>query len=260
MNAPARSSPVGSLHPVLWVAALSVTLLSAVGIAKLSGWLDAPAGAQPAPAAVAAPLVVAPAAPPAPAPVTPQTSRDAAVAVKTRPETTARVVTPRAVTHKAEARHAVHQPGESVGSTVKVADGGHTYDPGIDVIPAPPPVAHEPSPPPVCAQCGLIESVREVKVAADPSGLGAAAGGVVGGLLGNQVGKGSGRTIATLIGIAGGAYAGHQVEKTQRTASRWEVGVRLENGDYRTVTYDSEPPWRTGDRVKLEGQRIVPAS
>jgi outer membrane lipoprotein SlyB len=149
----------------------------------------------------------------------------------------------------------------------KVAD--RTYDSGIDVIPAQPRIAYEQTPPrseadyrapaPVCADCGLVESVREVKASADPSGVGAAAGGVVGGLLGNQVGKGSGRTIATLIGIAGGAYAGHQVEKTQRTSSRWEVGVRMENGEYRTVTLDAEPVWRTGDKVRLQGNRLVMA-
>lgn len=88
---------------------------------------------------------------------------------------------------------------------------------------------------------------------------GTVAGAVIGGLLGNQVGKGSGRTIATLIGIAGGAYAGHQVEKTQRTSSRWEVGVRMENGEYRTVTLDAEPVWRTGDKVRLQGNRLVMA-
>ncbi|WP_026224338.1 outer membrane lipoprotein [Methyloversatilis thermotolerans] len=261
MNAPARSRPVGSLHPALWVAALSVTLFSVVGIARMSGWLGSPTAIpQTAPASPEAPVVDASPAPSSQVAVAPPAAQEKTLPASPRPEPAPKVAASKPATHKVEARHAVHRVGERTGTTVKVADTGANYDSGIDLIPAPPPVAHEPTVAPVCAQCGLIESVRELKVAADASGLGAAAGGVVGGLLGNQVGKGSGRTIATLIGIAGGAYAGHQVEKTQRTASRWEVGVRLENGDYRTVSFDNEPPWRTGDRVRLEGQRIVPAS
>ncbi len=257
MNAPARAASASSLHPALWVAAVSVTAFSAVGIAKMSGLFEpatpapviataAQTGTTPAPAT---PAVVA-----APEPAPPVASKR----VEERSETPVVKAVPVKKVHVADA-------GEA--GVVKVAE--RTYDSGIDVIPAQPRTAYEQTlprseadyraPAPVCADCGLVESVREVKAPADPSGLGAAAGGVVGGLLGNQVGKGSGRTIATLIGIAGGAYAGHQVEKTQRTTSRWEVGVRMENGEYRTVTLDAEPVWRTGDKVRLQGNRLVMA-
>lgn len=263
MNTQASTASPRSLHPALWVAAVSVTAFSAVGIAKLTGVFD-PRPAEPAVVATAAaPLAtpatpVAPVAAAAPAPEAPPAS--------TAPDTASRKPS---VEKRAHAKPAVHHAAAAAGTeespqTIEVAD--RRYDPGIDVIPAPtqgaampPPPAAERAPAPVCADCGQIESVREVKAPADPSGLGAAAGGVVGGLLGNQVGKGSGRTIATIIGIAGGAYAGHQVEKTQRTVSRWEVGVRMENGEYRTVSLDTAPAWRTGDRVRLQGGRLVPA-
>lgn len=42
---------------------------------------------------------------------------------------------------------------------------------------------------------------------------GAVVGGLVGGLLGHQVGGGRGRTLATLAGAAGGAFAGHEIQK-----------------------------------------------
>lgn len=249
MNAPARAASASSLHPALWVAAVSVTAFSAVGIAKMSGAFGPVEAAAPAPAVAAAPQAET-------APVPPPAAR-VAPAEKPADKPAAKAVPPKKV-HVADA-------GEA--RAVRVAD--QRYDSGIDVIPAQPRNAYEQTlprsetdyraPAPVCADCGVVESVREVKAAADPSGLGAAAGGVVGGLLGNQVGKGSGRTIATLIGIAGGAYAGHQVEKTQRTSSRWEVGVRMENGEYRTVTLDAEPVWRSGDKVKLQGSRLVMA-
>lgn len=46
---------------------------------------------------------------------------------------------------------------------------------------------------------------------------GMAIGGVAGGLLGNQVGSGKGRTLATVAGAAGGAYAGKKVQENQQT-------------------------------------------
>ncbi|WP_114239010.1 glycine zipper 2TM domain-containing protein [Dyella sp. C9] len=45
---------------------------------------------------------------------------------------------------------------------------------------------------------------------------GLAVGGVAGGLLGNQIGSGKGRTLATVAGAAGGAYAGKKVQENQQ--------------------------------------------
>ncbi len=41
-------------------------------------------------------------------------------------------------------------------------------------------------------------------------------GGVAGGLLGSTIGGGTGRTVATIAGAAGGAYAGNQVQKNMQ--------------------------------------------
>ncbi len=42
---------------------------------------------------------------------------------------------------------------------------------------------------------------------------GAVVGAVVGGLLGNQVGGGSGKKVATVAGVVGGAYAGREIDR-----------------------------------------------
>ena len=55
----------------------------------------------------------------------------------------------------------------------------------------------------------------------DAKGVGAVAGGVVGGVLGNKLGKGKG--LVTILGAAGGAFAGHQIEKQARAEKRWEI-------------------------------------
>jgi outer membrane lipoprotein SlyB len=260
MDVQARSASAAPLHPVLWVAALSITAFSAVGIAALTGAFERPAEAAPMPVAAVVAMDVAPVV--TPQPVVPTAEADAATkpvvkaVPKDRPLAQVQAPTRPPVTHDTDAR------------PVRVAQ--QTYDSGIDVIAAEPSAIddrvesaragneYRVPPVPVCLDCGLVESIREVQVAADPSGLGAAAGGVVGGLLGNNVGKGSGRTIATIIGIAGGAYAGHQIEKTQRKTARHEIGVRMTNGEYRTVTLDSVPTWQVGDKVKVLNGTLVP--
>src|SRR5690606_17779594 len=102
-----------------------------------------------------------------------------------------------------------------------------------------------------CSNCGRVESVRAVQTAAKPSGVGVVGGAVVGGLLGNQVGGGSGRTLATVAGAVGGGYAGTEIEKRTRTATTYEVRVRMEDGNVRTFPYNGQPPWSTGDRVRV---------
>ena len=108
-----------------------------------------------------------------------------------------------------------------------------------------------------CANCGTVRSVNLVEHQGEGTGLGAIGGAVVGGVLGNQVGDGSGRRIATVAGAAGGAYAGHQVEKHVKTTKSWNVLVRMEDGSSRTFPYASEPGLRAGDQVRVVDGRLV---
>jgi len=117
--------------------------------------------------------------------------------------------------------------------------------------------ASEPAKPAVCVNCGRVEAIDVVEQKGEGTGLGAVAGGVIGGVLGNQVGRGSGRKIATVAGVAGGAYAGHEIEKYAKAARRYDVTVRLDNGALRSVPYDTEPGFRIGDKVKIVNGLLV---
>lgn len=93
-----------------------------------------------------------------------------------------------------------------------------------------------------CRSCGTVESVREVRRSGPVNGIagtqvtpGMAIGGVVGGLLGNQVGHGNGRAAATVVGAAGGAYAGHAIEKNQGSYTAYVMRIRMNDGTMRTV-------------------------
>ncbi|MBI4756252.1 MAG: glycine zipper 2TM domain-containing protein [Betaproteobacteria bacterium] len=83
------------------------------------------------------------------------------------------------------------------------------------------------------------------------------AGGVVGGLLGHQIGGGRGKDLATVAGAVGGAVAGHQIEKSVRKTTRYEVTVRFEDGSTKVFSQDQQPTWRSGDRVKVTNGAIA---
>ncbi len=102
-----------------------------------------------------------------------------------------------------------------------------------------------------CAECGVVESVREITTKGDGSLVGAVGGAVVGGLLGNQVGDGSGKKIATVVGAVGGAVAGSEIEKRVKSSKSYEITVRFEDGSSRMIREASAPTWRAGDRVKV---------
>lgn len=103
---------------------------------------------------------------------------------------------------------------------------------------------------------GTVASIQVIRNASGASGIGAVGGGVVGALLGNQIGSGSGRTAATLAGALGGAVVGNEVERNRAPGrDLYQVGVRLDNGDYHNVTMDSVNDLRIGDRVRVTGER-----
>jgi outer membrane lipoprotein SlyB len=120
--------------------------------------------------------------------------------------------------------------------------------------------AAPPAPPPVCANCGIVAGVRALKTPGQGSGLGAAAGGAVGGLAGNQFGSGHGKTALTILGVIGGAVAGNEVEKDVKATTHYEVDVRLDNGQLRTVGVPGDPGPIVGMRVRIENGQLVRAA
>jgi outer membrane lipoprotein SlyB len=109
----------------------------------------------------------------------------------------------------------------------------------------------------VCADCGIIDSIQVAEQQGEGTGLGAVAGGVAGGLLGSQIGSGSGKTIATIAGVAAGAYGGHQVEKHVKSTKQWNVRVFMDDGSTRTVTESAEPMFKPGDRVRVVDGKLM---
>jgi outer membrane lipoprotein SlyB len=102
-----------------------------------------------------------------------------------------------------------------------------------------------------CAECGVIDSIREVTTKGEGSGLGVVGGAVVGGLLGNQVGAGSGKDAATVVGAVGGAVAGNQIEKSMKSTKSYDITIRFDDGSSRVIHEENASAWRPGDRVKV---------
>jgi outer membrane lipoprotein SlyB len=125
-------------------------------------------------------------------------------------------------------------------------------------------VAQAPAPKPVvCADCGTVEAVTPVQrqgqvngvaVGNTTVGLGTVAGGVIGGLLGNQVGGGNGKTAMTVLGAAGGAFAGNKIEQNMKKVTVYQVRVRMNDGSIRNVEVSSSVP--VGSKVVVEGNNL----
>lgn len=108
-----------------------------------------------------------------------------------------------------------------------------------------------------CYDCGTVVDLKTVTVKGESSGAGAVLGGIAGGVLGHQVGSGRGNTAATVVGAAGGAYVGNEVEKKRNTKTRYVVYVKMEDGSTRNWTYSNPTSYRIGDRVKVVDKKLV---
>ncbi|HWV18348.1 MAG TPA: glycine zipper 2TM domain-containing protein, partial [Rhodocyclaceae bacterium] len=117
----------------------------------------------------------------------------------------------------------------------------------------------KPAPPPPCPDCAEVIGIEPIAVEGEGSGLGAIAGGVLGAVIGNQIGGGSGRDVARIAGIAGGAYAGHQIEKSQRAGTAYDIVVRFtQDGSTTRIRENAQPVWHVGDKVRVENGKLVP--
>lgn len=212
------------IHPLVAAAAVSVMLVSLVGVAAITGVLPN-SHSSAAPAATLA-------APPTSAAIVPTTPLDPKVAANN-------VVNPPAKPAAAPATHSHKSHAPRVARTTQSQPRTYEYSA---------PVAQAPS---VCYSCGRVESVNAVQQAAQPSGLGVVAGAVLGGVLGNQVGGGNGKKIATVAGAVGGGFAGNEIEKRTRSTTTYQVRVRMEDGTIRTFPYNGQPGWNVGDRIKV---------
>ena len=234
------------LHPLVAAAAVSLIVVSAVGVAALTGVLPK-SGANPAPHSVLAPSSAATT--PAPGGITLPVLTQEAPAAKPAPKPVVKKVAKPAVQARAPepVREVVREEYRPVAQPQPIAQ-------------APAPVyAPQPMAQARCLDCGEVAAVTAIEQKGEGSWIGPVAGGVGGAILGKQMGKGSGNTIMTILGAAGGAYAGHKVEQKVRTITRWDVVVRMEDGSTRTVSAAEQPLWRVGDRVRVNNGTLEPA-
>ncbi|NML85487.1 glycine zipper 2TM domain-containing protein [Polaromonas sp.] len=174
MNQPSKYR----IHPLMAGAAVSVMLVSLLGMAAMTGVLpnshaSAAETARITAAETARMTAQAAAVAPVPAPVQ---------KLATAPAIHNEVVTHRTVVHH---RHPPVQQAQAQPSQ-QYSQAPAYQQPAP--APAPAPVAHN-----------------------SPVGIGV--GAVVGGLLGNQVGGGNGKTLATIAGAVGGGYVGNEIAK-----------------------------------------------
>ena len=106
-------------------------------------------------------------------------------------------------------------------------------------------------------QIGSVSSIEIIALDSRSSGGGAVLGAVLGSVIGHQFGGGSGRRVATGAGVIGGAIAGNQVEKNNKSADEiYRVTVNFDNGRTQQFDYQQIGDLRRGDRVRVEGAQI----
>lgn len=98
---------------------------------------------------------------------------------------------------------------------------------------------------------GVVESVRNVTIANPESGVGTMAGAALGGLGGSQIGNGNGSAAVGIIGAVAGGLIGNRVENQVNNRPGFEITVRLENGELRSITQAADEMFRPGERVRL---------
>lgn len=111
--------------------------------------------------------------------------------------------------------------------------------------------------PPSCVDCGTVIDVKTIESQGESSGGGAVLGGIVGGVIGHQIGSGRGNTAATVVGAAGGAYAGNQIEKNKNTKISYQVAIKMDAGNTRYFNYSQPTSYRIGDKVKIVDKKLV---
>lgn len=111
-----------------------------------------------------------------------------------------------------------------------------------------------------CQNCGVVQEVQQVYTdgtSGNGGTLGAIIGAVAGGVIGNTVGKGDGRKVATVGGAVAGGVIGNQVGKrNDGGGTAWRIVVRLDDGQYATVTQRENPGVRSGDYVQVSNGRV----
>ena len=107
--------------------------------------------------------------------------------------------------------------------------------------------------------CGRVETIRQTTVKQPWTPLGGGASASPGDSSGRvstsfQIGPGLSNQGMVLLGAGGGAA--YRKTPNQYDQPRWEVTIKLDNGQKRVVTVAYEPFVREGDRVRVAGNSL----
>jgi outer membrane lipoprotein SlyB len=104
---------------------------------------------------------------------------------------------------------------------------------------------------------GVVDRIEVIRKDSGSNAAGTVIGAIVGGVIGHQIGGGRGKDVATVAGAVGGAVAGNEMQKRSRSADEtFRVTVLTDDGYRHTVIQDDITDLRTGDRVRIEGDRV----
>jgi outer membrane lipoprotein SlyB len=107
-----------------------------------------------------------------------------------------------------------------------------------------------------CDQCGKVVSIRETKVKEQwtPLGGGASFDSDARAATMFQIGPGLSNQGKVMVGAAGGAA--YQKTPNAYEKPRWEVTVKMDNGQTRVTSLSYEPYVQAGDRVRISGRNV----
>src|SRR5512132_3915530 len=107
-----------------------------------------------------------------------------------------------------------------------------------------------------CGQCGKVISIRETRVKEQwtPLGGGASFDSDARAATMFQIGPGLSNQGKVMVGAAGGAA--YQKTPNAYEKPRWEVTVKMDNGQTRVTSLAYEPYVQAGDRVRISGRNV----
>ena len=101
---------------------------------------------------------------------------------------------------------------------------------------------------------GIVDSVRSVTIEGTKTPIGPLAGGAVGGIAGSNVGGGSGQAVGAIIGAVAGGLVGAAAEEGITRRAGYEITVRLNNGELRSIVQEADEVFKPGEQVRLVSQ------
>ncbi len=96
-----------------------------------------------------------------------------------------------------------------------------------------------------------VESVRTVQIAGTKSPIGALAGAAIGAIAGSSLGGGRGAAVTGILGGLAGGMGGAAAEEGVTRQNGYEITVRMDNGEIRSIIQAADEQFAVGERVRL---------